>query len=657
MELKQRRFATALNPAGASATLGSSSEGSMRRGPLIITLLLPASAGAIPLLNGEPTPQVPTLEEVVAKGGFTPTPTHSEIYRPGVVLLPNGMGGHDVVVERCVTTEPTTQFISQPSIKAALEGGVSAKLATIGVGAEAEVQKRLTFVDPEQRTISLSNLRPTAECLEGAKNAAVLRDLSEAVVVYDVLVAKINSTYCVKKVVTGRFVQLVDAEMKGYTECVEESKIQVPLGFKYVPLAKVVALGQALAAAAPSRTGVQGSAAGAEAFSDFAGSGGLRVEAKLREQRCEKEGRALAVSARAGRLDASATEARARASTAWASLKGELSACTGLPRADRAQCVGANQQWLVKARAMVVALPAGKEPVQTECGLMELEFEGEQLVVQADEVGEAEAMLLRLEREDGANVGAPWVGTSGYAMVFAEGGSFVMGSPSAEVGRDEDEVQHGVTLSKGFYVGRTEVTQGLWRMIMKENPSRFSGCGDTCPIDSVSWCDAVEFANKLSIHDGLRPAYSGVEGCPASNGREVKWDRSADGYRLPTEAEWEHLARAGTAQVYAGGTDAASVGWYRGNSGDRTHPVGEKQANALGVVDLSGNVWEWCWDWYTATLTADTDPTGAANGNSRVTRGGSWSNEASYLRVAGRDGVSPTDTVDRIGLRLVRSLH
>ncbi|MHC6204686.1 formylglycine-generating enzyme family protein [Breznakiellaceae bacterium SP9] len=231
-------------------------------------------------------------------------------------------------------------------------------------------------------------------------------------------------------------------------------------------------------------------------------------------------------------------------------------------------------------------------------------------------------------------------------MVSITGGSFMMGSPENEPGRYNDEVQHRVTITKPFYMSKTEVTQKDYQALMGSNPSYFKG--DNLPVESVSWYDAAAFCNALSIHEGLTPAYT-------INGTSVTWNQSANGYRLPTEAEWEYACRAGTTTPYSSGSSVDNAGWYYSNSGSKTHPVGTKQANAWGLYDMHGNVYEWCWDWYSAYSSGDqTDPSGAASGSYRVLRGGSWCNSAQILRSAYRDFNTPTGSNGISGFRLVR---
>jgi formylglycine-generating enzyme required for sulfatase activity len=219
-----------------------------------------------------------------------------------------------------------------------------------------------------------------------------------------------------------------------------------------------------------------------------------------------------------------------------------------------------------------------------------------------------------------------------------------MGSPVSEEGRDSDEVQHTVTLTRAFWLGKTEVTQGEWRRVMGTNPSRFSQCGDSCPVDKISWEDAVAYCNARSRQEGLEACYDGSRfrglGCT--------------GYRLPTEAEWEYAARAGTTGARYGDLDA--IGWYDGNSGGTIHAGAQRRANAWGLHDMLGNVWEWTNDWHGADGGDAMDPTGAVSGERRVLRGGGWNDEARYARVAFRYRVAPAYRFAGLGLRTARSV-
>ena len=251
-------------------------------------------------------------------------------------------------------------------------------------------------------------------------------------------------------------------------------------------------------------------------------------------------------------------------------------------------------------------------------------------------------------------------------MVWINPGSFTMGSPESEANRYNDENQHQVVISKGFWMSMYEVTQEKYQSVTGFNPSYFtsnSSAGETQsrrPVERVTWYDAVEFCNKLSDQEGLTKAYTITGRTPAtgypitSATVTINWE--TNGYRLPTEAEWEYACRAGTTTAYNNG-DVISVhtGWLINNSSSRTHEVGKKTANRWGLYDMHGNVWEWCWDWYGSYASgSQTDPMGAASGSYRVGRGGSWYDGLRDLRSANRLNNFPNFRGISIGFRLLR---
>jgi len=233
-------------------------------------------------------------------------------------------------------------------------------------------------------------------------------------------------------------------------------------------------------------------------------------------------------------------------------------------------------------------------------------------------------------------------------FVLVEGGTFMMGSTKGD--SDEKPVRR-VTV-RDFLISKYEVTQALYERVMGSNPSRFKGDANR-PVENVTWYDAVNFCNALSRLEGLTPAYT-------ISGNSVTWIESANGYRLPTEAEWEYAARGGNQSrgfKYSGSDDPGEVAWYDGNSGNKTQPVGRKKPNELGLYDMSGNVWEWCWDWYGDYGSASsTDPKGPSSGQYRVLRGGSWYDYARNLRTANRYGNIPGRRHYLSGFRFSRTL-
>lgn len=235
-------------------------------------------------------------------------------------------------------------------------------------------------------------------------------------------------------------------------------------------------------------------------------------------------------------------------------------------------------------------------------------------------------------------------------MTLVKGGAYKMGNTFEEIFEDELPV-HGVTL-QDFYIGTYEVTQAEWKAVMGANPSQFKG-DDNRPVETISWLDAVSFCNKLSAKENLTPCYS----ISRSN---VTLNKDANGYRLPTEAEWEFAARGGTLSknfIYAGSNNLPDVGWFKDNSAGTTHPVGTKQPNELGIYDMSGNVWEWIWDWYSNAYSPDaaTNPLGNATGCEKGRRGGSWHIVAKSCRNSNRLGTPSNLSFNYVGLRLARN--
>ncbi|MDR2149612.1 MAG: SUMF1/EgtB/PvdO family nonheme iron enzyme [Spirochaetaceae bacterium] len=253
---------------------------------------------------------------------------------------------------------------------------------------------------------------------------------------------------------------------------------------------------------------------------------------------------------------------------------------------------------------------------------------------------------LRVPQEPEPNSGAAEPEETAPAIpselhfLLIEAGTFVMGSPDYEEGRYKDEgPQHQVTISRPFYMSTTEINQREWMEIMETNPSQFKG--DDLPVEQVSWFDALEYCNRRSALEDLNPVYT-ID----KDNNTVICDWTANGYRLPTEAEWEYAARGGALRkknyAYSGSSDVNRVAWYAENSNAMTHPVGMKQANELGLYDMSGNVWEWCWDYYDWYPTeAQVDPVGPEKSLYRVLRGGGWSEPADGVRSATRGGNMP----------------
>ncbi len=287
---------------------------------------------------------------------------------------------------------------------------------------------------------------------------------------------------------------------------------------------------------------------------------------------------------------------------------------------------------------------------------------GEVCVAAANACGSSPLSCLTV---DGSTSGEP------PSMVSVPGGTFDMGCTAEQtqsVCSANESPVHSVTLSP-YLISATEVTQAQWAAMVPEYTPDYSqtGQGDTHPAHYISWFDAVTYCNRLSQSQGFTPAYYADPGYTQvydalddGNG-PVYWDQSANGYRLPTEAEWEYAARGAGAvpqTEFSGSNDIDAVAWWNGNNGGQSQPVGTKNPNALNTFDMSGNVWEWCWDRYDADYYSNSpanNPTGPTSGSNRVRRGGSWGYTATYCRVAYRSGLSPGNRFGDFGFRLSRT--
>ena len=262
-------------------------------------------------------------------------------------------------------------------------------------------------------------------------------------------------------------------------------------------------------------------------------------------------------------------------------------------------------------------------------------------------------------------------------MVLIKGGSFSMGSPKGTPFSLDIERPVQRVAIRDFFLGRYEVTQGEYFEVTGTRPSHFMTSGDdtgpdgwrNLPVEMVTWYETIAFCNMLSIKEKLRPAYF-VNGSAnpdlwgkVPSEKNLVWDAAgiiegANGYRLPTEAEWEYAARGGVNQdkyVYAGSNNASLVSWYYDNSGYRIREIGKRAPNSLGLHDLSGNVMEWCWDWLGDYSTESLDnPIGPPSGLYRVIRGGGWSVSVHYSRVAFRHNNNPNYRGVNLGFRIAR---
>ena len=245
-------------------------------------------------------------------------------------------------------------------------------------------------------------------------------------------------------------------------------------------------------------------------------------------------------------------------------------------------------------------------------------------------------------------------------MVRVEGGTYKMGSKDSDKTADNDEQkEHDVTI-KTFEISKFEVTVWEWKQYTKANKLKMPlkpewGWQDNYPINGITWEEAIAYCNWLSKKEKLQPVYS-------KQGPNYVCNFKANGYRLPTEAEWEFAAKGGVKSKgykFSGGNEANEVAWHKAISKNSPHTVGTKLPNELGLYDMSGNVWEWCWDWYNKDyykIEKGDNPKGPEMGERKCVRGGSWDSQVNYLRPANRISTQPNKTHEFYGFRVARSI-
>jgi formylglycine-generating enzyme required for sulfatase activity len=278
--------------------------------------------------------------------------------------------------------------------------------------------------------------------------------------------------------------------------------------------------------------------------------------------------------------------------------------------------------------------PGVKQRVNRSCECREDELISSVTLVAGLLMGKDEAVQPSQPRKTEGKSEKTFTNSIGMRFVLIPTGTFMMGSPPDEQDRWGKEIQHKVTLTKPFYLQTTEVTQRQWVKVMGDNPSHHVKCGMNCPVEMVLWQDSQNFISRLNHLEGT------------------------DKYRLPTEAEWEYSCRSGSStRFYFGASerDLRKYAWFKSNSSNRPHEVGQKKPNSWGLYDTHGNVWEWCQDWYGRYPQGHiTDPEGFPSGTKRVMRGGSYQETARNVRSALRIGMPDTEPAANVGFRVAR---
>ena len=637
-----------------------------RRMGLLLTLALALPADAARDKGpAEGTPEA--LKAALEAAGWTLTPDRAATYAVGNIY--DAARNAPVVFSRdCYASlSPNEGAFTQAEVISAMKAGGKVPLGVARLRAKGMQYKQLTYAEPFVSEASVMQLeRPTDDCVTYLQRKQSSEDISGWFVVQAVLSAMVNERLCRELEAGAGVVGVGELEAGLSQECVEESEGHVAVAFKTIPVADL------LGGVAASAAGGGGSGSGVTVVTGVGFDGSLDVSGALAEQACQEAAQSGAARQREAKIEASSSDLRWQASSTWSSLASGAEQCLGLKdAASRAPCVAKVEQYIAWAGGLEVVVTEGFEEVETDCGARKVPLAAAARPVRVAELADAEAMLERLE---GASAGGR------YPMVRIEAGRFTMGSPTSEKGREDHERQHAVAISRAFWMGEAEVTQGLWREVMGSNPATkdyrgvMSLLGADLPVQNITWLDAAAFANALSRSEGL-------EECCRIAGEEVSWPKglSCAGYRLPTEAEWEYAARAGGSTIWSG-TNKERSACRHGNVSNPSakkkfdwrrdvfpceddllaaSPVRSFQPNAWGLYDMTGNVTEWVWDWYQRDYQSDTgsDPVGVQSGSYRVRRGGDWGDYPSVARVAHRVKIAPFVRDDSLGVRLVRSVQ
>jgi formylglycine-generating enzyme required for sulfatase activity len=638
-------------------------------GSIALLLAIPSSAQAGFFRKNVPNKaaDAPTLESLLESDGWTAAGATDGRYEIGTVFKPNASDTIVLVADSkdCFNTEAAKEYpLAKQAFTDQLSAGLDASFLVGGVEASAGRSAHVSFEQPVHTVISAMKLLASKKCKEWIQEEIKSgTSFANGFVISETLSARLSKKSCQKY--SGRAnamgVGSGSALLENCREQEAAGKGSV-IGYKVTLLSEVSGLREILEGVPiisevqdePSPVDVGGGPVPPPAPLDFIAEEpqpipgvddpgqvlegpGDRLQIAVVEQPPPKVVAPPPTDSNIAALAARASSKKANEEQQFNALADQLKADAAKDYAELKPLFGMVDD--PEIQGLLALFVTKYTDAKVEVG------DREQKVV-IEGLAEVRALLPRPKSTN----------SIGMEFVTISPGSFEMGCTAEEWNcGDSSKPAHTVTLSRGFQIQTTEVTQGQYRAVMDTNPSKFSSCGSDCPVEGVSWFDAIKFANALSKKEGLRPAYSGT-------GDSIRWNQSANGYRLPTEAEWEYAARAGKATRYSGSNEANDVAWTSANAGGGTQKVGTKQPNAWGLHDMSGNVREWCWDRYGHSYyrsSPGADPVGATYDNpQRVTRGGSWRFDPPGARVAARGLSTPAyrfSTYGYSGLRLLRT--
>lgn len=601
---------------------------------------------------------MPDLQSVLGSAYDSPMEL-SDRAIPGAVIEVLEFG-YRPIINDCVAEEPFESAFTNITMQSSLSGGVSFGIGGQGAAANAGRSLVLKFISPYILGYEMVKFFPSDDCLSTLQNYGGLNGSSNLFVVQEALFARINGCNEISSA-AGFKVNAVGGEANVSASCQLFSNQPVAVGVRLVSVEEFLSsrgtLNTQISAAQIEATPVEQapqppvpketSNVVEARLEGLSGDLAIRM-AQLEEQRLVLK---RAEQARVEELE------RQRLERERLELDLELARIEALrPYQEKATA-----DWMEVKVFAAQGDEFGREALKlfiSEYANLRITVGNQSYPAEIPEIAEAEIMLRSI-KDHPERV---FVEHHGFETVVVSGGHFIMGCMWGDDNCRSDEFpRHKVSISHDMEVMTTEVTQLIYQSVMGQNPSSFSSCGLNCPVEQVTWYDAIRFANALSHKEGYEKCYgqfSRLEGLEKVEGVTVSW--SCDGWRLPSEAEWEYLARGGEEHLFSGSNDIDAVAWYGQNTDKSTKPVAQKQKNGFGLYDMSGNVWEWTWSQMEDyTRYSKIDPrksTHLINSEfSPVFRGGSWFNktevgvEVRYVGNAKRAG-------NYLGFRLVRGL-
>ena len=543
--------------------------------------------------------------------GYTPYLPLDTRIKPGTIFTLE-QGVYTIVSSNCVEAEPVENASASVGLRSKLSGGVSAQILGKGAKANLTEELELKFISPYISGYEALDFRPSQECVQRLTDwmTETFHTVSDVFIVREVFFAQVNG--CTK--VTGGAgvkVNKIDASASITKACDRFSGSNyVAVGYKSESLTQFLSKETTSAQSSmqpttylPEKLQIEGGDIGALLKM-------LEAQEKMQAQLADEINERLAVES---------APILAKAEKEWIEVQ---------------------EYTLEEDEAGKLALE-GFIKAYSEVNIV---VDGKRMPIEIPQLAEAlktlENYVVKLNIDSNEL----------FDSVLVQGGTYEMGCKGYQCELDSQPA-HLVTLTNSIQVMTTEVTQDLYTHVMNSNPSQFSNCGGTCPVENVSWYDAVDFANELNKQLNL-------EQCYEITGQSVQWPKgyNCQGWRLPTEAEWEYLARASEPTAFAGSNDAQTVAVTQDMNLSMPYPVGNLYPNAYNLFDLSGNVYEWCWDKIDVyKKTSQRNPMGSNTGQANAIRGGSWSSSILAAKVTTRGKTPPESKGNMLGFRLVRT--